>query len=513
MKNVKTAICVAAIMFILATSVSASSAEALPESVKSAYANLIVRLEEEYGSAFYVTWEDKDGNSYPHSSGLYYMDLIDMDKNGMDELVLGYNGYSDGQYGMPKLEVYTDRLERYTLAEPMLWYGVDSGSVAFYNYADRSYLVVGKSQGTESNRMYGFDGSGIFGVVAEANIENYVQYEDRGYYDFGMGKPDSIDEVFVYGLSDSDREVLKQKIYTTKESLGLLVDSGSSETVTPDMLNVDMAACMESYRSLLDTYSVAQYENWDLQQYLSNNLCFINGAYRVSAGYCFADINSDGIPEMLIGTPGYSEDGHFNGIYTLDGGAPMLLKDRGEFENLYLCKDGTVLFYGYSGDDTETWEYYTLPKGAGYLILRERAGAKEQGTVWFRNNTCPMDESADVIVSKEEVAVIADGYDTVGMEFLELPAVDEYTPAAFYGIWCMGSQDEGEARSFADNLRAQGYPAGVYLTADWSNLNPEPWYVVSAGEYQSEEKAYNNLSLVQQVCSDAYVKWTGDYIG
>ena len=146
MRTVKIAVCAAAATLMISWSAFAGGEEALPEDVKMAYASLIVQLEEEYGPAFFVTWEDKDGNSYPHSSGLYYMDLVDMDKNGTDELVLGYMEYVDGQYGPRYLEVYTDQLERYAIDDDMLWYGVDSGSIALYDYADRTYLVAGKSQ-------------------------------------------------------------------------------------------------------------------------------------------------------------------------------------------------------------------------------------------------------------------------------------------------------------------------------------------------------------------------------
>ena len=92
-------------------------------------------------------------------------------------------------------------------------------------------------------------------------------------------------------------------------------------------------------------------------------------------------------------------------------------------------------------------------------------------------------------------------------------SIENSNKIPFYGIWCLGTKDENEAWSFANDLHSQGYPANVYLTTDWSNLNAEPWYVVSAGEYNSEKEAYSSLGWVQKVCGDAYVKWTGEFVG
>ena len=85
---------------------------------------------------------------------------------------------------------------------------------------------------------------------------------------------------------------------------------------------------------------------------------------------------------------------------------------------------------------------------------------------------------------------------------------------AFYGIWCEASKDYSEMKVYADNMRTAGYPyADVILTTDWANLNPEPWYVVTAGRYVSESAANNALSDVRKYCGDAYVKSSGAYQG
>lgn len=85
---------------------------------------------------------------------------------------------------------------------------------------------------------------------------------------------------------------------------------------------------------------------------------------------------------------------------------------------------------------------------------------------------------------------------------------------AFYGIWCAASKDKNEMERFAEAMRTNhGIDASVYITTDWENLNEEKWYVVSAGVYESEEEAKKELTGIQYVYPDAYVKYSGGYIG
>ena len=88
------------------------------------------------------------------------------------------------------------------------------------------------------------------------------------------------------------------------------------------------------------------------------------------------------------------------------------------------------------------------------------------------------------------------------------------THAPFYGIWIAASGDYDEVKAYADEMRERGFNAGVYVTTDWSNLNPVRWYVVSAGEYPSEEAAQADLFNVRDAgWTDAYIKYTGDFKG
>ena len=100
-------------------------------------------------------------------------------------------------------------------------------------------------------------------------------------------------------------------------------------------------------------------------------------------------------------------------------------------------------------------------------------------------------------------------------DFEELEELLEEGLAArpFYGIWCYASKDSDEAESYAEYLESVCEEPEVLLSSDWSNLNSEPYYVVTAGRYETEEEAKEALDEVQSVCDGAYVKYSGEYLG
>lgn len=84
--------------------------------------------------------------------------------------------------------------------------------------------------------------------------------------------------------------------------------------------------------------------------------------------------------------------------------------------------------------------------------------------------------------------------------------------SSFYGIWVYASKNYDEASNFASNVSSNGYNGFVITTTDWSNLNSEKWYVVTAGKFESEKEAINMLDEVKMHYPDAYVKYSGEYI-
>lgn len=88
------------------------------------------------------------------------------------------------------------------------------------------------------------------------------------------------------------------------------------------------------------------------------------------------------------------------------------------------------------------------------------------------------------------------------------------TTSEFWGIWTLASKDYDECAAYVSDVRAQGFSAYVTHTDLWSNLNDEPWYVVTIGTYASEGEAQAALPEVQGALdSTAYVKFSGAYEG
>ena len=144
------------------------------------------------------------------------------------------------------------------------------------------------------------------------------------------------------------------------------------------------------------------------------------------------------------------------------------------------------------------------------------SGRKLKSTTWRITNP-----SVNVVFMAITVALafLIDAYDEDYPEAAhEEASPDEPTeePATsdmnspFYGVWVYGSKDKADADNFAANVN--GMTSLVFLTTDWSNLNTEPYYVVSLGMYTTEDDANGALETAKGLgYSDAYVKYSGEH--
>lgn len=82
---------------------------------------------------------------------------------------------------------------------------------------------------------------------------------------------------------------------------------------------------------------------------------------------------------------------------------------------------------------------------------------------------------------------------------------------AFWGIWCVASKNKDDLNSAVDKFNNVGIKATIIVSTDWSNLNSEKWYVLTAGMYSTENEAEAMLDEVRKYYSDAYVKYSGSW--
>ena len=123
-------------------------------------------------------------------------------------------------------------------------------------------------------------------------------------------------------------------------------------------------------------------------------------------------------------------------------------------------------------------------------------------------------EVEDISEVEDTREVVEEDDDAITRPVVPEESNNEPAMEPFYGIWFSASKTEPDMQKIAADLVARGYNAKVFLTTDWSNLNREPWYVVTAGVYASKEEAQSALpDIVANVAADAYVKYSGDYIG
>jgi len=81
----------------------------------------------------------------------------------------------------------------------------------------------------------------------------------------------------------------------------------------------------------------------------------------------------------------------------------------------------------------------------------------------------------------------------------------------FYGIWCISAKSVDDVEDASKQLLDAGYNAQIIYTPEWSNLNKDPYYTVTAGMYTSEYMANIELDAVKSLGFDgAYVKFSGE---
>ena len=379
--------------------------------------------------------------------------------------------------------------------------------------------------------------------ISEAGI---AELDTEGKLDFRYAYPKKIWEDSADINADDQEEQVS--VYAVNNESGyacILVYVNGGKALSVQIKNVADKADIHIYpikkqKALfyLRLYSDTDDEYCALLQFSENQfkeMVNMNGENQTAAvwplAYGRVDLDQDGEKELLLRryTADAAEGGEYiYHVYHYDKGA----KDYTEFPD--------ALFYSRAAGGQIFFE-----KETGRLLINETMEDPCYGVYTMNNETLHREyEIPDEIKNVPKIKFKRIEFKQEGSESTENPEITESQEteedqtatetqktqepsqpfeihqseeatfqAPFYGIWCYGSKESGDAYNYASSLNNAGFEAEVFLTTDWSNLNTESYYVVTAGTYGTEGEANTNLAAVQGFCSDAYVKYSGDYQG
>ena len=119
---------------------------------------------------------------------------------------------------------------------------------------------------------------------------------------------------------------------------------------------------------------------------------------------------------------------------------------------------------------------------------------------------------ADAQPSNEDAPVTAD--DTQD-DSLDRGGISSRT-SEFYGVWADSAQDHDYCVRALEKARQEGFDAELFVTDDWEDLSQKTrgWYVVTLVCAADKDEADAVLERAREAGYDnAYVKWTGSYVG
>lgn len=473
----------------------------LTKEQKSAYRQIVKQAEAIYGSYTLRV----DGN-IQYAEGVCYLELKDMDEDDMPELLIVHNSGEENEYGDRSPENYQYDLWTYRegsaefLETDILRYSNGGWpSVSWTEYDGKIYLVT-NCHDTMGEEFHGFLEDGTFGVVEKLSWE--YDGSDTGSLNDKIIDIDTVtkeqeyrmEKSYAFGLYYENGDQGAQIVNQVKKQLDF------AEPVTDKTMNVMLETTRDGY----DGYGI-------IRGYDENETIIWQTVTEKFPMTEFEPVREIGIYD---GFYYYVESGTVVKLNLKDGTVVWKNTDGagnavdfvfGEDGILYLCGSYGPVFMAIDSDGmtlkrieqfnaTDYWPYQLVYNVEYIDVLMEQCVSGSGYRVNLK------DYCYELLESTEDIS--------------QYPAeVQNDSVSDFYGIWCYGSKGIEDAENYAETMRQNGYEAQVFLTTDWSNLNAEAYWVVTAGVYSSEADAYDALPGVQNWCADAYVKYSGNWLG
>lgn len=211
-------------------------------------------------------------------------------------------------------------------------------------------------------------------------------------------------------------------------------------------------------------------------------------------------------------------DPHLEGLWKADlGDAPVYLDFRGSDMTMYQKSSGKeVLLAGfgceYNGNEIKCTGNILGQGGIPYELDAKYNTSGDSLTIKFEGDEIIPELSGKIRFSRcneSDIKLFTADDATAGT------TADEVYDSDYYGVFVASFKEREQCLDTLVKLEAADYRlCPVVYTPDFTELNQEPYYVVTAGLFSTKDRAEETLEDVKKAgFNDAYVKYAGKYKG
>ena len=422
-----------------------------------AFYNEILKLEKKLGKTGVKSSDvnAQDADKYHDMTGIGLIKLIDFNRDGLDEMLLGYLDTKDDKYHFRVYGYKNEELVNYVddlmggNGNPMI-YSVSTESLN----GGEEYVVV--HDGISKHRIYGFDADGEFKKLKDIGLR---EIDGKTANDSEVARV--TDAWISYGETVYPMTVLMNyydrigEIYETRKAMRLEANNSGKRNDVIERNPQDYPDKAKEYtpRDLVE----AVYE-------------FTSDAIM---DYIYDDFNGDGSKDMVVMTVSYdhfeAEEGKTSAPDYKEEGADAFFDNGYNYHAEWWFTDGY-----------ETYKFYdfSAPVMTGLRLYRVETdrGIQMAATMYWRDTIMP-DYQMGSVVNNGRTPYMIDAYGTTGRT----------TGTESTGIIFRFSKDEGEVKLFEE----EGYNFSVPNKNRIEYENAE--YSIGADGTTCENVSYGSL--------------------